>query len=499
MNILVINGHPRKGSFSEALAAEYVRGATDTGAKVELLHLLELEFERDVLERSPRMQHLEEDLVHAQKLLQWCDHVVFVFPTWWGTMPGILKSFLDRILIQGFAFNEIEGGTGYEPLLKGRTAMLITTMDTPSFVYRLIYGGPGLNMMRNATLGFCGISPVKYKKFGPVRGSSRVQREKWLKDVYRLGAASGNEISTFQKGISEIKSWLKAIRLQFYPMTWVAYACGAFAAERFGYGYDKTIFWLGYLWLFLLEVTTVLSNEYFDYKTDRQNRYFGPFNGGSRVIVEGDLSISRVKTGAIISFLFSIPVFIYLLYTSPGNAAAMSATGIILILLALGYTVPPLKLSYRTMGEITVGLTHSVAVIVCGYIFQGGNISDQFPWLVSIPLFLSVLPSIILAGIPDHDADQVAGKRTIAVRLGTRRAAMVAMTFTILAAVAGILISTLFLQGTYGFIFYLIIPHSILLSWMLYRYIKVPASPGRIDKLMIASLTYLVWFAATAL
>lgn len=497
MKILVINGHPRPGSFSEAIFTRFIAGANQV-AEVKSITLYEEEFERDVIERSPKLQVMETSLEKARNLITWCHHIVFIFPTWWGTMPGILKSFLDRVLTEGFAFNEIEGGTGYEPLLKGRSAMVITTMDTPSFVYRIIYGAPGLRMMRHATLGFCGISPTKFKKFGPVRGSSQLQREKWLEETYQMGLNCRNAVSLHSRFSKKVVAWLKAIRLQFYPMTWIAYACGAFAAERFGYGYDRTVFWMGYLWLFLLEISTVLSNEYFDYKTDRQNKYFGPFNGGSRVIVEGDLSKNNVRNGAIISFMLSIPVLIFLLYHTTGSTSAILATAISLVILAIGYTVPPLKLSYRTLGEVTVGITHSVAVIISGYIFQGGSIMDSFPWLVSIPLFLSVLPSIILAGIPDQEADRSAGKRTIAVRIGIRNAASLALALTILAAVTGTFLSIYYLEGTYGYLFYLIIPHSILLSWMLYRYIQTP-SQGRIDKLMVAALTYLVWFGVTAL
>src|SRR5690606_7998198 len=93
--------------------------------------------------------------------------------------------------------------------------------------------------------------------------------------------------------------------------------------------------------------------------------------------------------------------------------------------LAMGYTNPPLKLSYRGMGELDVGLTHSFGVILCGYIFQNGLPGDAFPWLLSVPLFLSIIPSILLAGFPDYNADLAAGKRTIPVRLGKNSAALV--------------------------------------------------------------------------
>jgi NAD(P)H-dependent FMN reductase len=84
-------------------------------------------FDVHVRTSSPRQQSFEDDMRRAQRLIQWADHLVFVYPTWWGTVPALLKGFLDRVLTAGFAFNEIKGGTGYEPLLKGRSARLITT------------------------------------------------------------------------------------------------------------------------------------------------------------------------------------------------------------------------------------------------------------------------------------------------------------------------------------------------------------------------------------
>src|SRR5690606_41183062 len=77
-----------------------------------------------------------------------------------------------------------------------------------------------------------------------------------------------------------------------------------------------------------------------------------------------------------------------------------------LFILAMGYTNPPLKLSYRGMGELDVGLTHSLGVILCGYIFQNGLPGDAFPWLLSVPLFLSIIPSILLAGFPDYNRSE---------------------------------------------------------------------------------------------
>lgn len=87
----------------------------------------------------------------------------------------------------GFAFEEHEGG-GWSKLLSGRTAHLLTTMDTPSWVYRWIYKSPGLTSLALASLGFCGIAPVRRSIFGPVKDSDPEQRARWLEAARRHGA-----------------------------------------------------------------------------------------------------------------------------------------------------------------------------------------------------------------------------------------------------------------------------------------------------------------------
>ena len=57
----------------------------------------------------------------------------------------MLKSFFDRIFAACWAFEKISGGTGQAGLLSGRTAELITTMDTPAAVSRFLYRAPDRN------------------------------------------------------------------------------------------------------------------------------------------------------------------------------------------------------------------------------------------------------------------------------------------------------------------------------------------------------------------
>ncbi len=500
-NVLVVLGHPRVDSLSYALGRAYAEGARSAGARVRCLPLAQMDFEPDVVADSPRRQPFEDDVRRARRLIQWADHLVFVYPTWWGTVPALLKGFLDRALTAGFAFREVEGGTGYEGLLNGKSARLITTMDTPGWVYRWLYGRPGHNAMRHATLGFCGVWPVRIAAFGPVRSSTPAERRRWIERVRRLGERlRGGVRSPWDRIRRKAWAWLRALRLQFYPMSWMAYTVGALAAPHRS-GFEAVAYGLGYLCLFAVEAATVLSNDYFDLATDRRNRFYSPFTGGSRVLVDGELSRREVRLG-IAGALLLAALATGMLLAGASPAPAASVVGVVGLTggLALGYTVPPLRLSYRGLGELDVGITHSAGVVLAGYVVQGGAWHAPLPWLLSVPLFLAVLPSIIMAGVPDREADAAAGKRTLAVWLGRRRAARAAMGCTAAAVLVGgvwrYLPAT---DGLYDGLLLVALPHAAWLFVRLRRYLRAPELPARIDPLMALSLSFMLWFVLVPL
>ena len=449
MNVLIINGHPRPNSLSDAFVTAYAEGASAGGMQVKRIDVRELIFEPNVLTRTEVPQKSESDIISSRLLITWANHIVFFYPIWWGTMPALLKAFIDRVLVSNFAFIEIEGGTGYAPLLTGKTAQLVVTMDTPKIVYKYIYRAPGDNAMKRATLRFCGFKMAPTLYFGPVKNSTESKRKEWIEKVRKAGGKLKNgSLPALTLLKIEVGNWLKAIRLQFYPMTFLAYLLGSLAVDLVGKGeFDTNVFWLGYLWIFFLEVSTVLSNDYFDLNSDRINEFFSPFTGGSRVIVEQKISAQSVKIAAIIFVVLALCMLIIAGLISSGSQIEIGLASFVLAFLALGYTIPPVKLVYRGFGELTVCLTHSFAVIIAGYLFQGGRIKDPYPWIISIPLFFAILPSIIMAGIPDKEADEANRKKTIAVMWDKRNAARIALILTWIAVVSVVVIQ-FYLSGS---------------------------------------------------
>ncbi len=498
MRVLLILAHPRDDSLCSALAASFAAGLREAGVTHRWLSLARLQFDPNVREPSPADQPLETDLVAARELIEWSDHLVFVYPTWWGTYPALLKGFLDRVLAPGFAFRHLRDGH-WEPLLKGKTAELVTTMDTPRWVYSWIYAAPGHHALAAATLGFCGIRTVRKQSFTPVLGSTARSRADWLATAWARGRAlAGGVLAPWRRRLDTLLAWLAALRLQFYPLTAIAYTVGALAAA----GDDPLAagpYWFGLVAIFLVEAATVFSNELFDYESDRRNRNAGPFNGGSRVIVDGRLGSRALATGTFVALCSAALLFAAALQpvSSRGPAAAVIVTvGVI----ALGYTVPPLRLSHRGAGEIAVAFTHSIGVLLPGYLLQGGGWSDPLPWLLAVPLGIAILPSITLAGVPDRDADRAAGKLTLAVRLGRRRAILLAIAATAGSAVVAALWSRIDgVSEIYRPVTLLAIPSAAWLLWRLARRLRAAESLARIDGLIVLALIHVLWFGVIPL
>ncbi len=178
--ILVILGHPSSTSFCSALADAYSQSAKIAGHQVRFLSLGDLIFDPVLHHGYAQIQPLEPDLLSAQSDILWATHLAFVFPIWWGGIPALLKGFIDRTFLPGFAFKYREGKAFPDALLKGRTAHLLVTLDTPPWYYRWFYRMPGIHQMRSTTLAFCGIKPTKTLMFGPLLGSKPAQRQKWL-------------------------------------------------------------------------------------------------------------------------------------------------------------------------------------------------------------------------------------------------------------------------------------------------------------------------------
>jgi NAD(P)H dehydrogenase (quinone) len=185
--IAIIVGHARRGTYCEALANAYRTGAEAAGHEAALFVLSKMTFDPILHEGFSGTQALEPDLQAAQAARGAADHIVLVFPLWLGTLPAILKGFLERIMQPGFAFSGTLDRGGFKQLLTGKSTRVVLTMGMPGFVYRLYFGAYALKMLRRNILQFVGIRPVRSTIHGMVEGDSDAKRRNWPAEMEEMG------------------------------------------------------------------------------------------------------------------------------------------------------------------------------------------------------------------------------------------------------------------------------------------------------------------------
>ena len=188
-HILLILGHPSRNSFNKALLDAYQTGAASTGSECKTIFVSDLIFDVNLADgyKTGKADQQEKDLVVSRQLIQWAEHVVFIFPNWWGAMPAVTKGFIDRLFLPGFAFKNHSGQAFPEKLLKGRSMRVLVTMDTPKLWFYLVHRASLYLILKKVVFGYVGFKPIKFSTFGFMRKSTQKQRTTWLKQVEQLG------------------------------------------------------------------------------------------------------------------------------------------------------------------------------------------------------------------------------------------------------------------------------------------------------------------------
>lgn len=188
--ITVIQGHPdsTEAHLCHALADAYRAGAERAGFDVSTIAVAELDFP---LIRSAKDFEVGERpacIRKAQSAIRSSDHLVLAYPLWLGTMPALLKGFLEQVFRYDFAFERQANGR-YDKKLRGRSARVIITMGMPVLVYRWYFGAHSLRSLERHILKFSGIAPVRESLFGMVEEVDARKRANWLEKMHVLGAA----------------------------------------------------------------------------------------------------------------------------------------------------------------------------------------------------------------------------------------------------------------------------------------------------------------------
>lgn len=185
MDVLVIIGHQRKGSFCHAIAASAVEELKAAGHRVVYHDLYEERFD-PILRHEEITAEAELDPVvkrQIDEVLAAAGYVV-VHPNWWGQPPAMLKGWIDRVLRQGYCYEF--GPEGVIGRLEGKRALVLTTSNTPREDELSLYGDPLENLWKACIFNLCGVEEFHRRNFESIILSTPQQRKAWLAEVHRL-------------------------------------------------------------------------------------------------------------------------------------------------------------------------------------------------------------------------------------------------------------------------------------------------------------------------
>jgi putative NADPH-quinone reductase len=171
-NILIIDAHPDPAPehFVHALSEQYAAAAGAAGHVVQVVRLSELEF--PWLRNAHEFAAQPSPMIGAQQQhFSWANHVVIIYPLWLGSMPALLKAYLEQVMRPGFAFAYGKKNGLPRKLMTGKTARIVVTMGMPSLFYRLYYRSHSVRSLARNILGFVGFKPVRVSLIGNVEST----------------------------------------------------------------------------------------------------------------------------------------------------------------------------------------------------------------------------------------------------------------------------------------------------------------------------------------
>ena len=231
--------------------------------------------------------------------------------------------------------------------------------------------------------------------------------------------------------------WLGLWRLADPKISLASFAgmfLGACAAAREG---DLKWKWLALtvLGIFFIEVAKNAFGEIVDFDSgtdlavEPEDR--SPFSGGKRVLIGGLLTRRQTNSIAAVSYLLGIAAGLLIVaYREP----QILWLGLVGVALAYFYHAPPIKLSYRGLGELAVGLSYGPIITSGTYLVQRGTVTPQVILLSSV-LGLLIAAFLWINEFPDYRADLASGRRNLVVVLGRAKAARVFVAMMTVAAI----------------------------------------------------------------
>ena len=182
----IILAHPWHGSFNKSILDETIDNLKKNNKEYTVIDLNKDEFnptlKEDELALLSEGKHKDALVERYQAALKQSDALVFIFPVWWADTPAILKGFLDKVMLKGFAYSN--GKLGLQGLLTNiKRTTVITTSNSPKWYLRYFAGNAIWATFVKTNLKGLGIKNVKWLHCSDVKKELRHKREKFLAQI----------------------------------------------------------------------------------------------------------------------------------------------------------------------------------------------------------------------------------------------------------------------------------------------------------------------------
>lgn len=232
--------------------------------------------------------------------------------------------------------------------------------------------------------------------------------------------------------------WLKAIRFHYVPPSFLPAILCSLIAWSSSYSPDVAGFLLVLAGVTINHFGLNLLDDVCDYKhaVDGKDLDRNPYTGGSGVLTEGLLTPRQVAAGAVVCFVLTSLIGLYLTMTRGWPILAFGLFG---VFCSVFYTLPPVRFGYRGLGELGLLINFGPVIGLGAYYVQARTIALE-PLLVSLILGVMMWSEIVINEIPDYEEDRFGGKLNLVARFGRRNG--------MLLYVAGLIVAYLVLVFT---------------------------------------------------
>jgi putative NADPH-quinone reductase len=177
--ITIIQGHPdsTRRHLCHALADAYADAAAQAGHSVSRFEIAGIEFPLLRTQEEFNSGTTPTSLQPAVDAVVAADHIVLIFPLWLGTMPALVKAFLEQVMRPGVAFSYEKYGA---KKAAGWPLRAYRRYDGDAGVYQTFFCSHGIRGLRRSVFKFAGFSPVRTTMFGMTENASDATKSRWL-------------------------------------------------------------------------------------------------------------------------------------------------------------------------------------------------------------------------------------------------------------------------------------------------------------------------------